>query len=179
MSKRVIVGTASWTDKSLIASRRFYPPKCSSAEDRLRFYASQFPMVRNETWFEGNHAELTLGFERERGFVNVIVDEPNTTPYSIPSIWEVTVPELAIVRLHGRNHATWSVKGAASYDRFNYDYDDSELEAFALRIGDLPANLTQVVFNNNHEDQGQRNARTLTTMVGRLKGGDAAASGAR
>ena len=32
---RILVGTASWTDKSLIASKRFYPPKCNSAEDRL------------------------------------------------------------------------------------------------------------------------------------------------
>src|SRR5258705_10890431 len=42
---RIVVGTASWTDKSLIASKRFYPPKCNSAEDRLRYYATQFPMV--------------------------------------------------------------------------------------------------------------------------------------
>ncbi len=39
------VGTASWTDKSLIQSKRFYPRGCSTAEDRLRFYASCFPMV--------------------------------------------------------------------------------------------------------------------------------------
>jgi len=39
------VGTASWTDKSLIESGRFYPKGCTSAEDRLRCYASQFPMV--------------------------------------------------------------------------------------------------------------------------------------
>src|SRR4029453_4921361 len=42
---RIVVGTASWTDKSLIASKRFYPPKCNSAEDRLRYYSKQFPMV--------------------------------------------------------------------------------------------------------------------------------------
>jgi uncharacterized protein YecE (DUF72 family) len=44
MSK-ILVGTASWTDKSLIASGRFYPPKFDTPEDRLRFYASQFPLV--------------------------------------------------------------------------------------------------------------------------------------
>ena len=41
----ILVGTASWTDKTLIASGRFYPPKCNSPEDRLRYYASQFPLV--------------------------------------------------------------------------------------------------------------------------------------
>jgi uncharacterized protein YecE (DUF72 family) len=120
---------------------------------------------RNKTWFEGSHAARTLEFERERGLVNVIVDEPNTTANSIPSVWEVTVPALAIVRLHGRNHATWNSKSGASSDRFNYDYNDAELEEFARKISDLPADLTQVVFNNNYEDQGQRNARTLTTML--------------
>src|SRR6202163_140593 len=41
----ILIGTASWTDKSLIASGRFYPPKCNSPEERLRYYASQFPLV--------------------------------------------------------------------------------------------------------------------------------------
>src|ERR1043166_2118689 len=41
----VLVGTASWTDKTLIACGRFYPKDCKSAEARLRYYASQFPIV--------------------------------------------------------------------------------------------------------------------------------------
>ncbi|CAJ3269302.1 Protein of uncharacterised function DUF72 [Burkholderia pseudomallei] len=39
------IGTASWTDKTLIACKRFYPLGCSSAEARLRYYATQFPLV--------------------------------------------------------------------------------------------------------------------------------------
>lgn len=39
------VGTAGWTDPSLIKSKLFYPKGCSSPEDRLRFYARNFPMV--------------------------------------------------------------------------------------------------------------------------------------
>ncbi len=42
---RVRIGTASWTDKSLIQCRRYYPPGCNSAEARLRYYAAQFPLV--------------------------------------------------------------------------------------------------------------------------------------
>ncbi|MGZ5266274.1 MAG: DUF72 domain-containing protein, partial [Caldimonas sp.] len=41
----ILVGTASWTDKTLIACGRFYPPGAKTAEARLRFYASQFPIV--------------------------------------------------------------------------------------------------------------------------------------
>jgi uncharacterized protein YecE (DUF72 family) len=39
------VGTASWTDATLIKSGKFYPKGCTSAEARLRFYAKHFPMV--------------------------------------------------------------------------------------------------------------------------------------
>src|SRR4030088_2708381 len=42
---RILVGTASWTDKTLIASGRFYPAKDNTPEGRLRYYASQFPLV--------------------------------------------------------------------------------------------------------------------------------------
>ena len=41
----ILVGTASWADKSLVDSGKFYPPDVTSPEERLRYYASQFPMV--------------------------------------------------------------------------------------------------------------------------------------
>jgi uncharacterized protein YecE (DUF72 family) len=41
---RTRVGTASWTDRTLLASG-WYPPEASTPEKRLRFYASQFPLV--------------------------------------------------------------------------------------------------------------------------------------
>lgn len=40
----ILVGTASWTDRSLIRSH-WYPKGVNSAEERLRFYATQFPLV--------------------------------------------------------------------------------------------------------------------------------------
>jgi hypothetical protein len=41
----ILVGTASWTDKTLIACKRFYPPEAKTAEARLWHYATQFPIV--------------------------------------------------------------------------------------------------------------------------------------
>src|SRR6187551_541630 len=41
----VRIGTASWTDPTMTASGVFYPPDASTAEDRLRYYADQFPIV--------------------------------------------------------------------------------------------------------------------------------------
>jgi uncharacterized protein YecE (DUF72 family) len=43
--RNIAIGTCSWTDPSLIKSKAFYPRGCSSAEARLRYYASQFPVV--------------------------------------------------------------------------------------------------------------------------------------
>ncbi len=40
-----LVGTASWTDPTLVNSDTFYPSSLKTAEDRLRFYASQFNVV--------------------------------------------------------------------------------------------------------------------------------------
>jgi uncharacterized protein YecE (DUF72 family) len=49
MSK-VLIGTASWTDKSLIKSG-WYPKGFDSAEGRLRHYSSQFPLVEADSTY--------------------------------------------------------------------------------------------------------------------------------
>jgi uncharacterized protein YecE (DUF72 family) len=46
-------GIAGWIDKSLIDSREFYPGGCTTSEDRLRFYASQFPLVEVDSTYYG------------------------------------------------------------------------------------------------------------------------------
>lgn len=122
---------------------------------------------RHESWFEGRQRESTLAFEREMAFTNVIVDEPQL-PGSIPTVWEVTTPGLALLRLHGRNAQTWNLKGLkAASDRFNYDYSDDELREFVLPVRRLreQAREVHVIFNNNLEDQGVRNARTMMRML--------------
>lgn len=298
MSGQILVGTASWTDKSLIASKRFYPKGCTSAEERLRFYASRMPIVevdssfyampseanstlwvertpadftfnvkafrtltthqtppmalpadlrkdvasagkknvyakdlppsvvdelwsrytravqplaeagklgalhfqfppwftarrdsyayldqvrerlpdytvaiefRHKSWFTPDNSEAVLKFLRDREFVNVVVDEPQNAANSIPTVWEATSPKLAVVRLHGRNEATWNIKGATvASDRFNYDYTQGELEGLADPITRLSTRVdrTHVIFNNNFEDQGPRNAATLMGILG-------------
>jgi len=47
---RILVGTASWTDKTLLESG-WYPPEVESAEDRLRYYAEQFPIVEVDSTY--------------------------------------------------------------------------------------------------------------------------------
>jgi uncharacterized protein YecE (DUF72 family) len=297
MSK-ILVGTSSWTDKTLIDSGKFYPRSATTPEDRLRYYASQFPLVeidssyygipaienaqrwvertppgfvfniktyrlftrhqtpvismakelrealgpmqkknlydkdlpediklelwrqfravleilrgagklgavhmqfapwvafhpetfeylehcramlagftvamefRNKTWFDNEkHTARTLAFERDNGFVNVVVDEPQGIANTIPSVWEITNPSLSVVRLHGRNHGTWNRKGlTTSAQRFNYDYNEEELQEIGGQVKKIAheAETTHVLFNNNYEDQGQRGARALTDIL--------------
>jgi uncharacterized protein YecE (DUF72 family) len=44
-SGTVRVGTASWTDPTMTAPGVFYPTDADTAEERLAFYASRFPLV--------------------------------------------------------------------------------------------------------------------------------------
>jgi uncharacterized protein YecE (DUF72 family) len=126
---------------------------------------------RHQSWFAAEHIEPTLAFERELGVVRTVVDGPQGFSNSVPAIWESTHPAFALLRLHGRNSGTWNVKGAtAASDRFNYDYTDDELADLAGSIEHLArsALTTHVVFNNNMEDQGQRNAATLARLIAEL-----------
>ena len=45
MTGRILVGTCSWTDRTLVKETDFYPKKSMRAEERLRYYASIFPIV--------------------------------------------------------------------------------------------------------------------------------------
>lgn len=41
----VLLGTASWTERTLVESRTFYPAAVTTPERRLRYYARHFPLV--------------------------------------------------------------------------------------------------------------------------------------
>jgi hypothetical protein len=41
----ILVGTASWADKSLVDSKLFYPKEAKTSEARLRHYATNFRLV--------------------------------------------------------------------------------------------------------------------------------------
>ena len=55
---QIRVGTAGWTDRTLIASG-WYPAEASTPERRLRYYASQFPLVEVDATYYALPAEQT------------------------------------------------------------------------------------------------------------------------
>ncbi len=293
---RILVGTTSWTEKTLVESGRFYPPDMHTAEARLRYYSAQFPVVevdssyyglptsrnaglwvertpdgfvfdvkafrlftqhqtppdalpkdiregltmstkknlyykdvpaevldelwgrfrsaldplrqagklgevlfqfapwfvfrpssleliadcveqlpgdriavefRNKSWFAEKHLAETIAFERKHGLIHVVVDEPQGFPSSVPAVWEATSPDLAIMRLHGRNRATWAKKGISAAERFNYLYSDEELRKLAGSVNGLGEHAKElhVLFNNCYRDNAQRNALMLQGLM--------------
>src|SRR5215210_8388029 len=55
----VRIGTASWTDPTMTAPGVFYPPDASTAEDRLVYYANQFPIVEVDSTYYALPARRT------------------------------------------------------------------------------------------------------------------------
>ena len=296
---KVRIGTASWTDPTLVKSGRFYPPGTSTAEARLRFYASQFPIVevdssyyfiprqeqaglwvdrtppdfvfnvkafslltghptrrkaipedledeidpkhrdaqrvyrdhlssnavgelwhrfheallpldsagklgavlmqypewftpkhanreelrslrerlpgyqvciefRNRTWLdEDGDRDRTLEFLAEEGLPLVCLDMPQGFRSSMPPLAEVTAPELAVVRFHGRDREAWQHKGPTATPRFRYLYNQRELGEWVPKIEHLAggARNVHVLLNNCYEDHAVVNAKQLTDLL--------------
>ncbi|MEA2522186.1 MAG: hypothetical protein QOI81_1832 [Actinomycetota bacterium] len=73
---QIRIGTSSWTDPTLVKDGGFYPPGTKSAEARLKFYATKFPLVevdstyyyppseRNSVlWIERTPADFTFNIK--------------------------------------------------------------------------------------------------------------------
>jgi len=294
----VRIGTASWTDPTLVKSGRFYPPGTSSAEARLRYYASQFPIVevdasyyylprqeqagvwvdrtppdfifnvkafslltghptrrkaipedledeidpkhreaqrvypghlssgavdelwhrfheallpldsagklgavlmqypewftpkhanreelrslrerlpgyqlcvefRNRTWLDSSDRDRTLKLLAEQGLPLVCVDMPQGFRSSMPPLAEVTAPELAVVRFHGRDREAWQHKGPTATPRFRYLYKESELREWVPKVEHLAegASDVHILMNNCYRDYATTNARQLTDLL--------------
>jgi uncharacterized protein YecE (DUF72 family) len=63
---RILIGTSSWTDPTLVKDGHFYPPEATSAEARLRFYAEQFPIVEVDStyYFPPSERNAVLWIDR-------------------------------------------------------------------------------------------------------------------
>jgi uncharacterized protein YecE (DUF72 family) len=62
---RLRVGTASWTDKTLLESG-WYPPGANTPEERLKFYAEKFDVVEVDSTYYGLPTERNAALWVER-----------------------------------------------------------------------------------------------------------------
>ena len=62
----VRIGTASWTDPTMTAETVFYPAGADTAQERLQYYASQFPLVEEDATYYALPARRTAELWRDR-----------------------------------------------------------------------------------------------------------------
>ena len=62
----VRIGTASWTDPTMTAAGVFYPTTADTAEERLQYYASRFPVVEVDATYYALPARRTAELWVER-----------------------------------------------------------------------------------------------------------------
>jgi len=120
--------------------------------------------LRNASWFEGANHNETLDFLRAHKLPFVCVDMPQGYKSSIPPIVAAT-SDLAVVRFHGHSDK-WTSKDI--YEKFGYLYSKKELADWVPKLKGLAAETdrTHVLTNNCYSDYAQRNAATLTELLG-------------
>lgn len=126
--------------------------------------AADTPMAvefRHRSW---NRPE-TLAWLRGLGLSYVNVDEPDLEGL-LPASAEATGP-VGYIRFHGRNRETWFKKDAASWERYDYLYSESELQAWVPKIRAVTerTRITFVFFNNHWESKAVANAKQMAGLL--------------
>jgi len=153
-----------------------FPPWYKHEENNvayLRHIRDLFPdnalsvEFRHRSWLEGEEVPAVLDLLRKERISLTVVDEPQLGSGSVPTVLEVTNPELVIVRFHGRNYKKWYARTETSSERFDYLYSEEELADWAPRVEQLAqeAREIHVLFNNNAQDYPVRNARQLRMLL--------------
>ena len=109
--------------------------------------------------------ERTLGTLRDLRLALVVVDAPPVS--GLPTVDEVTVPNLSVVRFHGRNDDTWKAQTQTAAERFKYLYSKPQLRAWVPRLRRLAdrAERVHALLNNCYQDYGVRNAADLAALL--------------
>jgi uncharacterized protein YecE (DUF72 family) len=121
---------------------------------------------RNGTWLaEGRDRERTLELLEELGLPLVCVDMPQGFRSSLPPIAEVTSPDLAVVRFHGRDPKAWKKQTVS--ERFRYRYDEDELREWVPKVEHLADGAREVhaLMNNCYADYATTNAQQLMDLL--------------
>ncbi len=118
-----------------------------------------FVEFRHDSWI----GRETFEFLREHEVGYCSVDEPGLKGL-VPPV-AVATTDTAYVRLHGRNTKNWWGRGG---DRYDYDYNASELGEWAEKLVKLETRAKRVYafFNNCHAGHAARNAEIMVEMLG-------------
>ena len=121
---------------------------------------------RSPTWLATEaDRDRTLATLRDLHLSLVVVDAPKAS--KLPTVVEVTTPDLAVVRFHGRSDDTWKKPATTAAERFKYLYSTRELRAWVPKLETLAdqAEKVHALMNNCYQDYGVRNAADLATLL--------------
>jgi len=101
---RILTGSCSWTDRTLVQEAEWYPRRTMSAEERLAFYASQLPLTEIDSTYYAPPAEHQArlwaqrtpdGFRFDVKAYSLLTGHP-TRPASLwPDLRDALAPEAA------------------------------------------------------------------------------------
>lgn len=137
----------------------------------IRLWMGDLPIAvefRNNSWYQPGVIDSLLDYCRELKFTLVAADEPHDTVTSVPFYLATTNPQLALVRLHGRNRTGWDNAGKTwRKTRTLYRYNDQELATLAEQLRSLQPQPQEicVIFNNNSGGDAAPNALQLQKMM--------------
>jgi uncharacterized protein YecE (DUF72 family) len=111
---------------------------------------------RHRSWLEPEAVNDTLAFLRSLEATYVMVDAPRTDARNLVPTVVAATSETAYLRLHGRNAATWNVRGRSAAERFDYLYSRGELAEWSQPLRELSSlsARTYAMFNNNGRSAG-------------------------
>ncbi|HTR34103.1 MAG TPA: DUF72 domain-containing protein [Gaiellaceae bacterium] len=125
---------------------------------------------RHRSWYaEDIRAEL-LRFLEERSMTWVVVDAPRTGGANVPETLVAATTPTAYVRFHGRNAATWNVRGGGASQRFDYLYGENELREWVSPLRELAGEAEEAYafFNNNNQTNGVAQAPAGALLLRKL-----------
>jgi uncharacterized protein YecE (DUF72 family) len=125
---------------------------------------------RHRSWYADDvRAELLRWLEQQR-MSWVTVDAPKVDAANVPATLVAATSPLAYVRFHGRNAATWNVRGGSAAQRFDYLYGEDELREWVQPLRELAGEAEEAYafFNNNNQTDGVAQAPAGASPLRRL-----------
>jgi uncharacterized protein YecE (DUF72 family) len=122
---------------------------------------------RHASWLDPGELNETLELLHSLGLSYVCVDAPRIEgPTVLPPLTAAT-SDIAYVRFHGRNSATWNARVSSAAERFKYFYSEEELLEWAEPVRKLQseAQTTFLMFNNCYADYAPRNAQQMLSLL--------------
>jgi uncharacterized protein YecE (DUF72 family) len=155
---------------------QYHPRFTKSAEAKAELaraperLAPLVPLIefRHRSWMEDAERADTLAFLEANGLAYVSLDSPRTRASNVSPRVAAATHRIAYVRFHGRNAATWNIRGAESAaERFDWLYSAEELAEWVAPLARLADEAEEVyaLFNNNRDDFAPRSAQSLRGLL--------------